>query len=138
MLQLFDDNDDIVTKYGKQCRNSIIAVDYDDTITEYRPYPEKAPLNPKAKKYLDKLHEAGFEIILWSARLEKDYDEAYDRCVNEFGLSYLHKDNPYFVHGSTGKLIASFYIDDHSYINKKVPWRKIYKYLLKQQSKKTK
>ena len=36
-------------------KQKIIAVDYDDTITLYAPYPQKAYLNPKAKKYLNKL-----------------------------------------------------------------------------------
>ena len=40
-------------------KQKIIAVDYDDTITLYAPYPQKAYLNPKAKKYLNKLNEKG-------------------------------------------------------------------------------
>lgn len=122
---------DIIARYEYQALGRVIAVDFDSTITQHRPYPQKAPLNKKAKKYLDKLNEKGFRIVLWTSRLEDDLEEAYDRCINEFGLSYLIKDNPNLIHGATGKLVASFYIDDNSYVNKKVPWRKIYKYLLK-------
>lgn len=109
----------------------IIAVDYDDTITEIRPYPEIAPLNKKAKKYLDKLNDLGYILVLFSARNKKWYDEAYNRCINEFNLTYIKKDSKEFEHGSTGKLVADFYIDDKSYVDKKIPWKKIYKYLKK-------
>ena len=40
----------------------IVAIDFDDTITEYRPYPQVAPLNQKAKKYLIKIHDLGYEL----------------------------------------------------------------------------
>ena len=112
---------DIIARYEYQALGRVIAVDFDSTITQHRPYPQKAPLNKKAKKYLDKLNEKGFRIVLWTSRLEEDMEEAYDRCINEFGLSYLIKDNPDLIHGATGKLVASFYIDDNSYVNKRVP-----------------
>ena len=44
-------------KYLENETQKIIAVDYDDTITLYAPYPKLAELKPKAKKYLDKLHK---------------------------------------------------------------------------------
>jgi len=50
--------------YLSQNNGKYIAVDYDDTITLHRPYPEKAPLNPDAKKYLTLLHEAGYKLVL--------------------------------------------------------------------------
>lgn len=112
----------------------IIAVDFDDTITEHRPYPEKAPLNKTAKKYLDKLNNLGFKLVLWTARKGKDYEEAYDRCINEFGLTYLLKDNETFLHGESGKLIANYYIDDKSSFGK-VNWKKTFKYILKTYTK---
>lgn len=115
--------------YFKQAEGKYIAVDYDDTITLYRPYPEKAALNPEAKKYLLKLHEKGYKLVLWTARIGDSYDEAYNRCINEFELPLI-KDNEDLIHGKSGKLVASFYIDDKSYINRKVKWKKIYKYII--------
>lgn len=99
----------------------IIAVDYDDTITEKRPYPIIAPLNKTAKKYLDRLHIAGFTIVLWTARVGEDYTFALNRCKTDFGMSYIQSDGPEFKHGFTGKIWANFFIDDHGYINGKVP-----------------
>lgn len=117
-------------KYLENETQKIIAVDYDDTITLYAPYPKLAELNPKAKKYLDKLHKKGYTLVLWSARDRKDYDEAYNRCIDEFGLTYLKKDSKVFNHGATGKLVAHFYIDDRS-ISGKLNWKKVYKFIIK-------
>ena len=52
-------------------KQKIIAVDYDDTITLYAPYPQKAYLNPKAKKYLNKLNEK--EIINAPLELQQQF-----------------------------------------------------------------
>ena len=112
---------EIQKRYEYQALGRVIAVDFDSTITEHRPYPQKAPLNKKAKKYLDMLHEKGFRIVLWTSRLPDDYEEAYNRCINEFGLTYIIKDSDELIHGASGKLVASFYIDDNSYVNKKIP-----------------
>lgn len=121
-------------KYHKQALLNIIAVDYDSTITKFRPYPEKAPLDKRAKKYLIKLNELGFPLVLWSARVDKDYFEALDRCHNEFGMPFILSDEN-LVHGQTGKLVACFYIDDHSYVNHKIPWRRIYRYFVTKRRK---
>lgn len=117
-------------EYFNPLKTKIIAVDYDNTITMYAPYPHPAPLNPEAKKYLDKLHDKGYILVLWSARNKKDYDEAYNRCINEFGLDYLEKDSDHIIHGSSGKIVANFYIDDKS-IPGKLNWKKIYKFIVK-------
>lgn len=125
---------DFNQKYLKQSKACIIAVDYDSTITLHRPYPILAPLNPKAKKYLDKLNAKGFKLVLWSARSKEDYEDAYNRCINEFGLNYMQKDSENLIHGSTGKLVASYYIDDLS-VPGKLNWKKTYKFLIKKYKK---
>lgn len=117
-------------EYFKQLDSKLIAVDYDDTITLYAPYGQLAPLNPEAKKYMDLLHMAGYRLVLWSARVPEKYAEAYKRCIDEFGLFYLEKDGDHLIHGASGKLVASFYIDDKS-IPGKLNWKKIYKFIIK-------
>lgn len=128
---MINKKEDFNSKYYNIKDRPIIAVDFDDTITEYRPYPEIAPLDKKAKKYLDKLYNKGFRIILWTSRSDKDFDTAYYRCLNEFDLSYIESGKENIRKGETGKLTAQFYIDDRSYVNGKVPWRKIYNFLIK-------
>lgn len=119
-----------IERYKNQLNQNIIAVDFDDTITKFKPYPEKGPLNPLAKKYLTKLHEKGYVLVLWSARICESYDDAYNRCINEFEMPFIKKDSDEFVHGKSGKLIAKFYIDDKS-IPGKLNWKKIYKFIIK-------
>ena len=123
--------EDFNSKYfNKNCK-PIIAVDFDDTITKYRPYPERAPLDKIAFKYLSKLHNFGFRIILWTAREGLDYNDAYQRCVNEFKMPFIENGMDNLKKGETGKISAQFYIDDRSYVNGAIPWRKIYKFLMK-------
>ena len=55
---------EIQKRYEYQALGRVIAVDFDSTITEHRPYPQRAPLNKTAKKYLDKLNARGFRIVL--------------------------------------------------------------------------
>ena len=117
-------------RYWKQAHSKLIAVDFDNTITLPRPYPEKAPIDPLAKKYLDLLNQKGYKLVLWSARVFEDYDDAYNRCIDEFGLTYMIKDSEELLHGKYGKLVASFYIDDKS-LPGKINWKKIYKFIIK-------
>ena len=121
-----------IQDYTKQLSQKIIAVDFDDTITEYRPYPEPAPLRKEARKYLEKLHKKGYRIVLWTARVNELYDEAYNKCIKDFEMPFIEKDSltKGLIHGSSGKLVASFYIDDKS-VPGKLNWRKIYKYIIK-------
>ena len=41
----------------------------------------------------------------------------------------MKKDSSNFVHGSTGKLVANFYIDDRSTLGK-LNWKKVYKFIV--------
>lgn len=116
--------------YVKQLGEKLIAVDFDNTITHICPYPEKGKLNLIAKKYLTKLHNKGYRLVLWSARLSEGYEEAYSRCIFEFDMPFIERDSETLIHGSTGKLLAAFYIDDKG-IPGKMNWRKIYKHILK-------
>lgn len=122
--------DELAKKYNEQLKMKIIAVDFDRTITLPCPYPETGKLNKIAKKYLDKLHNKGYRLILWSARIPENYEEAYQLCVNDFNMPYMEKDSDELIHGVTGKLVASFYIDDLAYPGK-INWRKIYKFIIK-------
>lgn len=109
-------------------RKKIIAVDFDDTITLPSPYPITGELNPEAKKYLKLLYNKGYSLILWTSRVGIYYDEAL-RLIIDWDLpvtfDYLNKNK----RGTTGKLVADFYIDDKS-LPDKLNWEKIYNYII--------
>ena len=111
-----------------QLSKKIIAVDFDETITNYAPYPIQGSLRADAKKYLNKLHEKGYILVLWSARIGENYKIALDLC-KKWNLPIL-EDTDEFLHGDSGKLIANFYIDDKAILGK-LKWRKVYKYIVK-------
>ena len=120
-------------RYWKQA-HQVIAVDYDGTITEDRPYPEVAPLSLIAKEYLEKLHKAGFTLVLWTARLEDTYSGVLDRCRNEFGMPFIEEDSDKFLHGATGKLVCAHYIDDKGVLGK-LDWEETYNHIMRKYSK---
>lgn len=105
----------------------VIAIDYDETITDNTPYPKEGNIRPEAIKYIKLLHSKGYKLILWSARKEPYYSQCLQRLREEDLYKYFSFD---YNIGFTGKLIADFYIDDKS-IPGKLNWRKIYRYIIK-------
>ena len=104
----------------------IIAIDYDDTITEYRPFPETAPIRPEAREIIKKLFDEGHVLILWTARDEPYYSECLDRLKAEGLYDYFRFDYP---RTPTGKVAADFYIEDRSQISGDVDWKAIYEHI---------
>lgn len=105
----------------------IIAIDYDETITDNTPYPYEGNIRPQAIKYIKLLHDKGYTLVLWTSRKEKDYNKCIDRLQKENILQYFNFDD--IEYGYSGKVIADFYIDDKG-IPGKLNWRKIYKYII--------
>ena len=87
--------------------SKIIAIDFDGTITENEQFPKKAAIRNDAIKYIPKLHEKGYILVLWTAR----YGEYYRDCIYDLKLCGLFNyfNFNYFKCGETGKLIADFY-----------------------------
>lgn len=106
----------------------VIAIDFDETITDNTPYPYKGKIRKEAIKYIKKLYEKGYKLVLWTARKEKYYFEALDQLRESDIYKYFSFD--YLEVGYTGKLIADFYIDDRS-LTYKINWKKMYKYITK-------
>lgn len=105
-------------------KQNIIAIDFDGTITEEGTYPIMGKVRNDAIKYINKLHDKGYILVLWTARKGKYFEEAVN-VINEYNLPLiLPPDNVY------GKIEAAFYIDDRSLIGK-LNWKTIYKYIIK-------
>lgn len=96
-------------------RRPTIAVDIDGVIADYSAGWQGegiigAPL-PGAKKFLERLREAGWEIIIHTTR---GTDEVAEYC-KEHGLVYDQiNDNANLRGRNPGKPIASVYLDDRA------------------------
>lgn len=111
-----------------QLNTKVIAVDFDDTITKHAPYPIQGELRKDARKYLHKLHDKGYRLVLWSARVGNSYEMAKTLC--ERWKLPIEFDSDELIHGSSGKLVASFYVDDKAILGK-LKWRKVYRHIIK-------
>lgn len=108
----------------------IIAIDFDDTLTEFRPFPEVAPFRKEIFEYIPLLAEK-YTLVLWTARRGIYYDECVDRLKKAGLLRYIALDDESFKHGKTGKLEADYYIDDKANFGI-IDWKQIYKKLMEE------
>lgn len=107
----------------------VIAIDYDETITDNTPFPKEGKIRPEAKEYIKKLYEKGYTLILWTARQDPYYQEAIERLHKEDLYKYFTFDKKLKLKiGKLGKIEADFYIDDRSCLGE-IDWRSIYKYI---------
>lgn len=118
-------------------RPFIIAVDFDGTIAEFNPdnwgRPYKTLRN--AKEAINKLHELGVHILLFTCRESKNQGIAEDFMV-EHGIHYdsINRNLPWLVekygHDSR-KVNADIYIDDKG-ITPLPSWKEIFKIVIEQ------
>ena len=106
---------------------AVIAIDYDETITDNTPYPLEGKIRPEAKVYIKKLYEKGYTLVLWTSRKEPYYSEMIERLYKEDLLKYFSPLS--YDYGYLGKINADFYIDDRS-IPYKLNWANIYQYII--------
>lgn len=99
----------------------IIAIDFDDTITNKSEYPVTGSLNKRAEKYIRRFAKMGFTQVLWTGRTGHYYDEAVE-LIGKWNL-------PIDCSKYDGKPIADAYIDNKSYVFERVPWFRLYMYL---------
>ena len=104
----------------------IIAVDFDDTICKCNPDYSIGELLPDAKEIINKWHEQGIYIIIWTCRTNETQIDAevflkeqginYDKINDHSCYTYRDWPNP------GRKVYADIYIDDKSVEN-------VYEYL---------
>lgn len=119
-------------------RQTTLAIDFDGTIVEHD-YPNIGKLRKGAIEYINKLHEDGFYIIIWTVRDGQDQENAenflkensihYDK-INENSdsfIEHLGKDPRFGVeYEEPRKICANIYIDDRN-LGGIDEWKDLYK-----------
>lgn len=106
----------------------ILAIDFDGTIVDHI-YPEIGELKPNAKEIINRLHEEGHEIIIWTCR-----NGEHEVKVREFldlnGIKF-HTINEHLPRildmfdNDCRKIYGDIYIDDRM-LGGLPPWERIY------------
>ena len=105
-------------------KQTILAIDFDGTIVEHD-YPNIGELKEGVVEYINKLHEEGFYIIIWTVRDGLDLEDVktflkensihYD-AINENSMWFLERlnEDPRFgkEYHEPRKIYADIYIDD--------------------------
>ena len=108
----------------------IIAIDFDDTITNPSPYPIMGTIRQDAKIYIEKLYNDGHHLILWTCRSGKYIEEAISALKDNDMLKYFEGINTDFKSRTiySRKICADYYIDDRALFDT-IDWAKIYNYI---------
>lgn len=106
----------------------IIAIDFDGTICRGE-YPNIDGLQPFAKETINRLHDDGHYIIIWTCRENEKLLKAVNWLL-ENGVKFdrvndHQPDNLAQYGGNTRKVYANLYIDDKQ-VGGLPPWDKIY------------
>jgi histidinol phosphatase-like enzyme len=108
---------------------NIVAIDFDGTIVEHE-FPEMGDLKPYAKEVINKLHEEGYYIIIWTCRGEYGLIDAINFLKeNEIHFDKINENAPYemICFKPSPKIFANFYVDDRNVGVKEINWKEIYK-----------
>ena len=109
----------------------IIAIDFDGTICRGQ-FPNIDGLQPYAKEIINRLHDDGHYIIIWTCRHDDDLLNAVNWLLNN-GIKFdrVNDHNPENLAqygGNTRKIYAHLYIDDKQ-VGGLPSWNEIYDYV---------
>lgn len=98
-----------------QEHRTTVAVDLDGTLATYEGWQGEehfGRLRPNAKKVLSRFKESGWTIIIFTTRGDKN---AIAHWLDEHDLPWDYiNENPNQPEGTSGKVIADYYIDDRA------------------------
>lgn len=126
----------LVALLAQRESDRVVLVDFDKTIAEDR-YPSIGRLMPGAKRALERIRDAGFEIVIFSCRLTPDpgkppaevgrQREAMEKYLRENGVPFDSIDD-----GRSGKPHSAFIVDDKAlrYNGQVGDWDAICNYIL--------
>lgn len=120
-----------------KCYKGILAIDFDDTIAVTE-YPNIKGMVTGAKKYINKLYNDGWYIIIWTCRTDENAPHVPFTKAKEYleekGICYhqMNEHHPLLVTtfgNNSRKIAADFYIDDKNIFGLPA-WSKIYNHLV--------
>ena len=95
----------------------VIAVDFDGTLAEERPYPEMGPPCPGAREFMQGLVDKGYTTIIYSCRTSAACHTEEEMVANkaEFAEWFAKHNIPYHeIWVGPGKPKAKAYVDDRA------------------------
>ena len=121
----------------------IIAVDFDETLTEPSPpvdytnllrheFPPTPPIREDAIEVIPQLAQVGYKLILWTNRDEEGVVEAKKMLKKVKILKYFSAINSDLCIYRCRKVYADLYIDDKNRIDKHIDWHEIKKDLIEE------
>jgi hydroxymethylpyrimidine pyrophosphatase-like HAD family hydrolase len=113
----------------------VVAVDFDGTISTEPHMGHELVLQPNCKEVLNRLHDKGVKLILWTCRTGKALDEAIEFLAHEeifhlFSVTnqQLPEIEELYQPDVARKVGADYYIDDKNLFTK-IDWLEIEKQL---------
>lgn len=112
----------------------VISVDFDLTISDSH-WPNIGPPIKGAKKYINKLYDEGYGIVINSCRAGAAEGEAMKFMIdNKIKFDYFNCNVPWRIQGfgqDCRKISADVYIDDKN-LGGFIPWKEAYEMIQKQ------
>lgn len=110
-------------------RQLTLTIDFDGTIVE-EAYPGLGKLKPEADKYINKLYDEGFNILIHTCRTGSFQGDA-ENYLRRMGVNYhyINSNLPKtieFFKNDCRKLSADIYIDDKCLMGLPPTWKEIY------------
>lgn len=127
----------LIGEEKKKYYKGILAIDFDNTIASTT-YPEIHGFVKNSKKYINKLYDDGWYIIIWTCRDDRGNTLYAAKKAKEWLKNNNVKFNTFNEnhsdlvkrYGESRKVSVDFYIDDKHIFG--IPsWRRIYNYLNK-------
>jgi hydroxymethylpyrimidine pyrophosphatase-like HAD family hydrolase len=91
----------------------VIAIDFDDTITEHSEYPITGDIRPRAVEVIKKLQQH-YDCILWTCRSGENLIEAI-KLLADKGIVFNYVNASPIGCGDGPKILADIYIDDKNF-----------------------
>lgn len=109
----------------------IIAIDFDDTLCDSN-YPHCGDYVEGANEAIEKIHKAGYSIIIWTCRANEALLEAFRWCMyRAIPFDFMNKSHIEIIEkfgGDNRKVFAHHYVDDRN-IGGFIGWGKVLEHL---------